>query len=370
MRIAVLGTRGFPDIQGGVEVHCQNLYPRIAEKSGFEILVFTRKPYMKTNIKEYKGVKLIPLPAIKSKNLETILHTFVGLLAAVKYKPNIVHFHGIGPSFFIPLAKLFGFKTVMTYHSANYRHLKWGRLAKLFLRISEFLGVTYADLVIAVSRSITNEISKKYKKEIIFIPNGVASPEIIHDDLFLQLYGLEREKYLLAIGRIVPEKGFSDLIAAFYNSNLSKSNWKLVIVGEADHKSSYSAEIEEKASRLKNIILTGFLSGRPLQALYSNAGLFIIPSYYEGLPIALLEAMSYGLSCIASDISANRELGLEEERYFKPGDIPMLTKKIDAFSSNPIKVAGKTAKMASIVEMYNWDSIALKTIEAYKALWG
>lgn len=364
MKIAVLGTRGFPNIQGGVEAHCENLYPLLA-KQGCEVDVFVRKPY--TGLKapaEYKGVKLIPLACPKNKFLETFLHTFLGVFAAKKLKPDILHIHAVGPSLFAPLACILGMKVVMTNHGPDYERKKWGKLAKITLRTGEKLGSRWSEGIISISENIGERIREKYHRDVAVIPNGVKPANIQETEETLKKYGLTKQKYILAVGRFVPEKGFHDLIDAFLL--LNTKDWKLVIVGKADHEDYYSANLRKKASGNENIILTGFLSGQPLEELFTHAGLFVIPSYYEGLPIVLLEAMSYGLPCLASEIDANKCAGLSEERFFKPGDVFDMVYKMKAFMGRQLSEEEKKKQRELMEQNYSWDNIAQKTLELYR----
>jgi len=375
MKIIVLGTRGFPNTQGGVEKHSENLYPQLVKK-GCEVVVLTRKPYVNPAINSYQGVKLIPLSCPKNKFLEAFYHTFSGVFAAKKLKPDILHIHAIGPSLFIPLAKSLGLKVVMTNHGPDYNRKKWNWLGKIILRTGEAWGSKAADQIICISQSIADGIKKKYNRESKVIPNGVVMHQIVQSDNILKQYGLKKGKYILAVGRFVPEKGFHDLIEAFTMSqchNVTTSQvkpWKLVIIGDADHEDKYSLELKRKAKNTPNVILTGFLSGLPLQELYSHAGLFALPSYYEGLPIVLLEAMSYGLSCVVSDIPANREVGLQEDRYFKAGNIQQLAEKIIEFISKPLSPDEKSRQISLISEKYDWGRIAQQTLEVYRLISG
>jgi glycosyltransferase involved in cell wall biosynthesis len=176
----------------------------------------------------------------------------------------------------------------------------------------------------------------------------------------------------------VPEKGFHDLIDAFNqlktqnlklrtpNRELIADEWKLVIAGRADHEDTYSADLKTRAKENSNIILTGFITDKPLQELYSNAGLFVLPSYYEGLPIVLLEALSYGLSCIVSDIPANREVELGNDRFFEAGHVESLSEKIREFINKPLSDDEKTRQINMIRERYDWQKIAETTLEVYK----
>lgn len=380
LKIAVLGTRGFPGVQGGIEAHCENLYPQLVKK-GCKVVVFTRKPYVDGNLTRYKGVKLIPLYCPKNKFIETFLHTFIGVIAARRLFPDILHIHAIGPSLFVPFARLLGLKVVMTSHGPDYERKKWGRFAKLILKNGEKAGCRWSNEIIAISGTIAERIKKTYDRTAIVIPNGVIIPGVLQSDSSLKKYCLDKNRYILSVGRFVPEKGFHDLIDAFNQLSTGDSvtqnphqqhsaqNWKLVIIGDADHEDKYSLGLKERASRNNNIVLTGFLSGKSLQELYSNAGIFVLPSYYEGLPIVLLEAISYGLSCIASNIPANRDVGmLAEGRFFDAGDIKGLKKKIEEFIDRPLTDDAEKNQIKEISERYNWDKIADKTLEVYKSL--
>ncbi len=428
LKIAVLGTRGFPNIQGGVETHCENLYPHLVEK-GCEVIVFTRKPYVDLNITEYKGITLIPLQCLKNKFLEAFLHTFIGIFAAKKVSPDILHVHAIGPSLFIPLARLLGLKVVMTNHGPDYERKKWNKLAKGILKFGEKFGSKWSNQIICISETIAGHIKKKYNKVASVIPNGVIIPQVLQSDTILRKYGLTKGSYILSVGRFVPEKGFHDLIDAFNNLQpetrnpkfcnssplhfeflnsvgeptpcpsqegntkspllggdsgvgellqdsqsktqnpkfkISADRWKLVIVGKADHEDRYSLDLKDKAGMNTDIVLTGFLTGTPLWELYSHAGLFVLPSYYEGLPIVLLEAMSYGLSCIVSDIPANREVELSNERFFAAGDTGALSAKMREFTNKPLSNEEKTRQINMIRERYDWQKIAEMTMGVYK----
>jgi len=363
MRIIFLGTRGFPDVQGGVEKHCENLTVNLASL-GIEVIVFTRKPYVDPDLKEYKGVKLIPVPTIKNKYLETIIHTFIGIIKAVRYNPDIVHVHGIGPGIVIPFGKLLGLKFVLTTHGSNYKHLKWGFVSRFFLRMCEYISVKFCDEVIAVSEPISEEITRKYCTKATVIPNGVTMPIPLNTTDYIDKLLIEKKKYILTVGRLVPEKGFHNLINAF--NSLELQDWKLVIVGAEDHKSKYGKQIHTLAEYNRNIIFTGFLTGFPLQELYENAGVFVLPSYYEGLPIVLLEAMSFNLPCIASDISANRSVHLPERCYFRTEDIEQLKQRLIEISSDYYSSEEILDNREKLLKNYSWNSITNKTLEIYK----
>ncbi|RJQ56196.1 MAG: glycosyltransferase family 1 protein [Nitrospiraceae bacterium] len=363
MKIVVTGTRGFPGVQGGVEKHCEKLYSHLI-KHGCDITVFSRKPYVTYPDEKFNGITLIPLSCPQNKFLEAIVHTFKSVLEARKLHPDILHIHAVGPALMTPFARVLGMKVVVTSHGPDYKRKKWSWPAKIFLRWSEWAGMTFASEIIAIAQDISNDIRKKYRRNPAVIPNGVDIPAQVTTSEALKKYGLQEKRYILSVGRFVPEKGFHDLIDAF--NNMKGNNWKLVIVGDADHEDKYSRDLKVKAGNNENILLTGFLTGQPLQEIYSHAGLFVLPSSYEGLPIVLLEAMSYGLPCIASDIPANRNVDLGDDRFFRAGDISMLSRKIVYFIQRPWEDTDKRHQVNMIAEKYNWESIADETLKVYK----
>lgn len=359
MRITVLGTRGIPDILGGVESHCEELYPRIIKNGKLNILLIRRTSYIRQPLNRYKGIRLIDIYSPKIKSLEAIVHTFLGIIYARLNKTKILHIHAIGPAILIPFAKLLGLKVVMTHHGPDYDRLKWGKVAKWILQKGEKFGVKYADKVIVISNVIKSLIKEKYNREDCeLIYNGVSFPKLDIESDYLDTLNLVSKKYIIAVGRFVEEKGFHDLINAFYE--LNQKEYKLVLVGDADHKTRYSQELKKLALD-KGIIMSGFIKGRELNQIFSHAALFVMPSYHEGLPIALLEAMSYNLDILVSDIPANIEVNLEVSDYFSTANIPDLVDKL----SEKLKGVQKRDFSTIIKEKYNWDKIALQTINVY-----
>ncbi len=367
MTIVILGARGFPNVQCGVERYCENLSARLV-KLGCRVIVLTRAPYVDRNIREFAGVKLVALPALKTTGLEAFFHTFIGVFVALRYRPDILHIQAIGPAIFTPLAKLLGMKVVITTQGSNYEHAKWGKFAKMVLRAGEYLGMKFADEVICVTKYIADEMEKKYGRKCRVIPNGVPVREASVSREALKRYSLERGRYILTVGRFVPEKCFPDLIDAFQKSGLKDR--KLVIVGGADYRCKYSDDLIKKAEAADGVVLTGLLSGEPLYELYSHAGLFVLPSYYEGLPMVLLEAMSFGLLCLASDIPANRSVSLPDDNYFPARDIERLCAKLKEFIDRRLSAEERSRQIAKMREKYDWRTIAKETVEVYKKVSG
>lgn len=363
MKITVLGTRGFPNVQGGIERHCEHLYARLAAK-GCRVTVLGRKPYIGGNTIYYKGVRVIPLACPKSKFLETFFHTLYGVFVARKDKCDILHIHGIGPSLMVPLARLLGLRVVMTNHGPDYERKKWNRAAKAILRLGERIGCIFSNKVICISDPIAEGVRKKYEINPAVIPNGIDIPNMPECGTILKKYGLEKNKYILTVGRFVPEKGFDELIEAFDLSSLD--DWKLVLAGAADHETDYSRSLKRKAERKKNIILTGFLKTEELEKLYGGAGIFILPSHHEGLSIVFLEAMSYGIPCLASDIPANRCFEFPEENYFPAGNIEKISRKLKEFTEKDFSPEKRKAQIEKLRRKYSWDNIARETLGVYK----
>lgn len=360
LRIAVLGTRGIPDVMGGVETHCQELFPRLVSR-GHHVTLFGRSPYLKSKFPyDYRGIRIIPLWAPKKKSLEAIMQTFLGILYVVKHRDqfDLLHIHAIGPALLVPVAKLFGIPVVITHHGPDYDRQKWGRLAKAVLRAGESLGCRYSDAVITVSRHIASLVESRFYRKATYIPNGVNLPDIVLPGSLLNQLHVIPKKYILTVGRFVPEKGFHDLLKAF---SVCNTDWQLVIAGDADHEDDYSRALKQQAEQDSRVVLTGFIRGGELTEVFSNAGLFVLPSYHEGLPIALLEAISYNLPILASDIPANLELA-DVEETFPVGDISVLSGKLEKMTK--FDLTESIARKRIEVE-FNWDFVAAETETLY-----
>jgi len=366
IKVYVIGTRGFPDVPGGVEKHCEQLYPRLARR-GVNVTVFTRSPYIHASRSQWKGVKFIHLWCLRSKHLEAFIHTLTGVFIARLYSPDILHFHAIGPSLLVPLAKALGMKVVVTDHGPDYLRKKWGKGARKILIMGEKMAARFADSLIVISAGIKNLMEDKYgRRDLELIPNGVSIPERHPSGETLARYGLTSGGYVLAASRFVPEKGLGDLIKAY--QKLDDPGFKLVLAGGADHENQCSRTIAAAAAEDSRIVLPGFLSGPPLAELFSNAGLFVLPSYYEGLPIALLEALSYGLPVLVSDICANKEVTLPGRRFFPVGDIDRLTERLEKLFQEGITGEEQDAQRRLINQRYNWDRIAERTAAVYRQI--
>jgi len=366
-KVMVIGLRGFPDIQGGIETHAQHLYPELV-KLGCDVEVVVRRPYVKSDDYTWQGVRLKALWSPTSTGLETIVHSFLAVCYAILHRPDVLHVHAIGPGLFVPLARLFGLRVVMTHHGMDYHRQKWGGFAKGVLQLGERLGVRYAHACITVSKSIRQFVLETYgeKHHITAIHNGVKIPAQEKSIAILQTFELGQKKYFLMVSRFVPEKRQDDLIEAFLASSASQSR-KLVLVGDYSNGSkAYLDKIIGLAQQHPNIVLTGFQTGEALASLYSHAECFFLPSSHEGLPIALLEALSYGLYAVVSDIPAHLEMELEAKHYFSLGDIKQLSQRMEGVPDGGLTSTEQETTITGIRDNFDWTVIAKETLQILK----
>jgi glycosyltransferase involved in cell wall biosynthesis len=356
MKIVVTGTRGIPHILGGVETHCEELFPRIAA-NGYVVVVVRRKSYVHDTLKQYKGVNLIDISAARKKSFEAIIHTFRAVLKAKKLHADIIHVHAVGPAMMTPLARLLGLKVVFTHHGPDYERSKWGKVAGTALKFGERMGCMFANEVIVISDVINQTIKQKYNRhDAHLIYNGAPTPCFVQSTDYLDELRIQSKKYLFAMGRFVPEKNFHQLIRAF--ATIASDNCKLVLAGDADFEDQYVKELKMLA-RKTGVVLTGFVKGERLQSLLTHAKAFVLPSSHEGLPISLLEAMSYHLPVIASDIPANIAIKLPSECYFQTGNEQNLTELLTRAINAPVQIYDYD------MSKYDWNVIAKQVIDVY-----
>lgn len=358
MKICVLGTRGFPKIQGGVEKHCESLYPLFEKDINF--IVFRRKPYVKSPV-AYPNIQFVDLPSSKIKGFETIFHSLLATLISIYYKPDIVHIHNIGPALFSPLLRLFGIKVVLTYHSPNYEHAKWGIFAKSLLRLSEKIALSASNAIIFVNKFQMEKINKSsfsIRSKSCYIPNGIPNIIPSNSTSYLDSLGIVPQKYIIGVGRITPEKGFDLLIQAF--ETLQNTDYKLVIVGGVETESNYFKKLE-RLIKTDRIVFTGYIYGDKLNQIYSHAALYVLSSYNEGFPLVLLEAMKYNLNVLVSDIPATHLVKLDTQDYFIPGNVPDLSSKIQ---SKIVMFQKKNYDLST----FDWAEIVKQVTIIYKKL--
>lgn len=354
MKVAVIGTRGFPGIQGGVEVHSENLYPRMQD---VEITVYRRKPYLTEQSQRFfPGITYVDLPSTRIKGLEALLHTLLAAIHCIFTRPDVVHVHNMGPGLFAPLLRLAGLRVVMTYHSANYEHAKWNAWQRRLLRLCEHVSLRSSHRVIFVNRFQMQKYDARIQTKSVSIPNGINPCSRTEATDFLSRHGIEPGSYLLAVGRLTPEKGFEHLVSAVQGMPQVK---QVVIAGAADHNPAYLSTLRT-LDVARKVVFTGFTTGLDLCQLYSHARLYVLPSLAEGFPMVMLEAMSYGLPLAVSDLPATRLVPLDDGCYFPPADEAAMSGVIASRLNQP------AVPVVYDLTPYNWPDIARRTRQVYQ----
>ena len=369
MRIAMIGQKGiFVTHDGGIETHVDNLSKTLAEM-GHKVFVYSRKHYTPRKLKKssgFRNLKLIFTPSLNTKYLDAITHTLTSTIHALFQKYDVIHYHGVGPSMlsFLPRILKWRAKTVVTFHSQDRYHKKWGKLAARFLQLGEWTACKFPHQTIAVSKTIKRLCKIEYKKEVKYIPNGVKIWEVEGSNE-IKKWGLETDNYILTVARFIRHKGLHWLIKAYKKLNTDK---KLVLVGESPYPSEYKDYLIKLAKGDKDIIFTGYQTGKPLDQLFTNAYLYVHPSEAEGLSITILEAMSYGKTVLISDIPENLEAMGDYGRYFKTGDVNDLHNQLEKMLKSPdyIKKTGQRAK-EFVGEEYGWEKITKEIVKLYKS---
>jgi glycosyltransferase involved in cell wall biosynthesis len=350
-----------PNVQGGIETHAEHLYKRLAGL-GCDVEVLVRSPYVSRKQRRFGPIRLRRIWSPRRAGLEALVHSVLCVLYAGVVRPDILHIHAVGPAIVTPIARLMGLRVVVTHHGPDYNRDKWGSFARWVLRSGERVGMRYSHARIAVSRVILDLIRSNYACEADLIPNGVAVADRQSDVDHLRRFGLEPGRYFLQVSRMVPEKRQVDLIRAYASAR--PAGWKLALVGGLG-SDSYAREIVA-AAQSAGVLLTGFLNGAALQQMYSHAGAFVLPSAHEGLPIVLLEALSYGLPVLASNIPAHLEMGLESSSYFPVGDVAALATGLTGLTQAPPDEHARDLRARQVAAAYDWDRIAEKTLAIYQ----
>jgi len=364
VKLVAVGLRGIPSVQGGVETHAENLYPLLAD-SGVEVVVVGRHRYTQGGF--HRGVEVVPLFAPRAAAIETLVHTLLAVIWAYRHGADVLHVHAIGPGLWVPLARLLGMRVMFTHHGQDYRREKWGRLAKAALRAGEAAAVRMANVVVAVSHETQDHVRTRHGVEAVLIPNGVPVATPSADRSVLDQLGLQPERYIVSVGRLVPEKRHLDLVHAFAQlrrTALLEAGWRLVIVGSGGDASDCVRKLRAEAQS-GDVVLAGSRCGDELAALLECAALFCLPSSHEGLPIALLEALSYGLPVVASDIRANIDVGLPAQSYFPLGDVAALAQTLQSGLAPTNRSAElRRERKDWVARRYSWPRAAEQTLRA------
>ena len=365
MKIVMIGQKGIPTLFGGIERHVEEISCHLAKNNDNKVFVYARNYYTPKKTKKYKKVNVVHMLSLRTKHLDAISHVFLSSWHAIfKIKPDVIHYHGVGPALCIWIPKIFSPKTkiVFTFHCRDYFHKKWGGFAQLCLKLGEAIGCYLADEIISVSDEIKKYVAKKYNKETSFIPHGITKEEHVSDK-YIKKWGLEKNNYILAVSRLIRHKGLHYLIKAYEEIKTDK---KLVIVGPSFYTNDYEDEIKKIAENNPNIIFLGAQQGKILKALYSNTYLFVNPSEQEGLPLTVLEAASFGIPILLSNIDIHCLMLKDFPFFFENKNIVNLKKKLKFILDNPKIALDKKKKTKSYAwKNYNWDKVVEKTVLKY-----
>lgn len=369
MRIAMLGHKRVPSREGGVEVVVEELAVRMVAV-GHKVTCYNRsghhvsgKVFDGQKLKDYKGIRLKTVPTINIKGIAAMTASLSASVCAAFGRYDVVHFHTEGSCAAIWLPKMMGKRCIVTVHGLDHQRSKWGKFAKAYIKLGEKCAVKYADEIIVLSRSVQEYFKETYGRETRIIPNGVSPVVQRAADLMTRKYALEKDSYILYLGRITQEKGIHYLIEAYKKLNTDK---KLVIAGGASDSDSYYARLKGMAAGNSNIIFTGFIQGRMLEELYSNAYLYVLPSDLEGMPLSLLEAMSYGNCCVVTDIPECAEVVGDKGVAFMQGNADALRCVLQNLLEDADSVEKYKREVACFIGgMHDWDDVARKTMELY-----
>ena len=368
MRIAMIGHKRIPSREGSVERVVEEISTR-GGLDGHQVEAYNRKgknvqdknvDQEKRKLKEYKGVKIITIPTINKKGIDALLYSFFASIKALFGKYDILHYHAEGSCAMLWIPHLFKKKIVVTIHGLDWQRSKWGGFATKYIKFGEKLAVKYADEIIVLSKGVQKYFKETYNRDTVFIPNGVNKPTIRDVNIIKEKYNLKKDDYILFLARIVPEKGLHYLIQAFKQIKTDK---KLVIAGGASHTNDYLEKIKKMASEDERIIMTGFVQGQELEELFSNCYLYCLPSDIEGMPLSLLEAMSYGCNCLVSNIEENLQVTGEYAKAFNKSDVDSLKEELENLLNIPKKDGDEIRKY--ILKKYSWEDVKTNTLKLY-----
>lgn len=368
LNIAMFGHKRIPSREGGIEVVVAELSTRMAAM-GHNVTCLNRsghhvsgQEFDEEQLSEYNGVRLKKVWTLDKKGLAAMSSSVSAAFKTAFGKYDVVHIHAEGPAFMCWLPKLFGKRVIVTIHGLDWARAKWGKFASWYIKKGERNAAKHADEIIVLSKGVQDYFLNTYKRETVFIPNGVSRPESMESDEIERRWGLTKDDYVLFLGRLVPEKGIHYLLEAWKGIFTNK---KLVIVGGSSDTSDYTTRLRKLAG--DNVIFTGFQQGRVLDELYSNAYVYVLPSDLEGMPLTLLEAMSYGNCCLVSSIEECTQVIGDHGVVFEKGNVEDLRKKMQELLDKPemVKIFKDTAA-DYICSEYSWDDVTARTLELYR----
>ncbi len=372
MKIAVIGTKGLPPKQGGIEHYCAEVYPRIVAQ-GHSVDLFGRSSYTDRSWLDrynFQGVQVISLPGWDLRGMDAFISSALGAIASSGKRYDIVHFHALGPALFTWLPKIASSaKVVVTCQGLDWQRAKWGTTSSRLIRMGERAAVRFADEIIVVSKDLQSYFSNTYGRETVYIPNAPASyAESDPNFSYGTSLGLNQGRYILFLGRLVPEKRPDLLIEAF--EALKPAGWKLVFAGGVSNTKVYVSKLLDRVAKNPDVVFAGELRGARLAEIVRGAGLFALPSDLEGLPLAMLEAMQEGVPVVASDIPPHQQL-LDEQRgvLFKTGDVDSCIRSLDWAIHHPEEMTVMAKNAQNYVQAYySWERITADNLQLYTTL--
>lgn len=371
-RIAVYGHKSIPSREGGIEVVVQELSVRMAEK-GHDVVCLNRAGEHdlyenKEEVREgfFRGVKIKKLPTIDKSGLAAVSSSFFAAWETAVGPYDLVHIHAEGPAAFCWIPKLFGKKIIVTIHGLDWQRDKWHGFAKKYIRFGERMAAAHADEIIVLSQGLKQYFMDTYRRKTVYIPNGACPMPYRSPDQIQKKFQLEKDTYILYLGRLVPEKKADILIKAFRNLKTEK---KLVLAGADSETDRYICRLHELADGDPRILFTGFVKGRLFEELMSNAYVYVLPSKLEGMPLSLLEAMSYGNCCVTSNIPECKEVIGDHGITVEPENVKELQDSLQYLTDHPSIVEKYREETRQLMDSkYSWDDVAEQTMKLYRRL--
>lgn len=374
MKIVFIGCRSIHTL-GGIESYMYNLTQEL-NKLGHECIVWCESDHRE--VEDLDGVKVIYHPGPKSNLL---CKPWCGLKATLRTlfdekNVSFIHYNAWPASLWNWMPRMCGIPSLMEGHGLEWQRSKYSPKAQKVMKFMEkFTAKTNHHLAMC-SEGQVEYFKKEYGVDSVCIPGAVNLPElsVADESNILQRNGLVKGKYFLFMGRLVQDKNPDYLIRAFINANLNaqsgsakflnEGHWKLVIAGSNDAMPQYVEKLKTIAHDCDDVIFTGAVYGCDKARLLRDAYCFCLPSTIEGLSIVMMEAASYKLPTIASDIDANREFLKDDAVYVRPENTEDLVEALKFAAENPDKMEQlKQVNYQKILNTYTWDKVAIRYVE-------
>jgi glycosyltransferase involved in cell wall biosynthesis len=365
MKIALVGSRGIPARYSGFETFYEQLGVRLAAR-GHEVTVYNRSHFIKDVRESYRGVRLVTLPSIPTKHLDTLTHTLVSSLHALTQGYDIVYYSIVGNSPLVWIPRMAGAKTLLNVDGEDWAREKWGRFARWYQLQCEKIACRTAHVIIADAREVRRRYRDMYRTESIFVPYG---GNLAHSDATATLdrWGLQKNGYIFYVGRFVPENAIDLLIRSFRALDTSV---KLVITGDAPYMNDYKKQLHDLAAGDNRIVFTGYAFGDDYAQLSSHALLYVQPSGIEGTRPALLDQLGFGNCVVVRNSAANMEvLGGAGYSFDREQPESSLREILRDLLANPDKIELMKPKARErIATYYNWEWITDFHIDLFARL--